>query len=654
MATAGAEIYRDGFGVPHVVGRRPVDAYFGLGVAAVEDRGRRLLLHQAFLDGELERWVGNLRLPDPEVSFLDALGRWQGLDLDGQVFRVTDVASADQWARRARYQRLGADGVAQLDRRTTELVAAYADGVNWALRRAGGTGAAYRPETELAWWAWFEHVIAVTLFHNSNAFACRAASGALLASDPHYWLGEGHGEAHVMDRSGELNLMGWWDGHINLGFFGGSTACVAMGITASGVEAASIERVPLDEASGEAVLHVDEKRGLGLAVTSALLADIGENLSQQLGIWRARSVQEYLEIARACAYLRGHRVIIDRLGHIGYISNGPIAARRRDWPVVFADPTGGFISSANDPPCVATVPNVLAESTALAVFGAGWNRLGPRGALQRRALCADRAGDSDSATALAFDIYVPRAHLGVEAVRRAAAPPRGDQDADAAQLDAILESWDGRAARDSVGMTVAAGLHALLPGGLPRLDITVSDRPERRPELAVVCPSPDAVAGYWPTLRRLAVLMRRRYGQLGQPWGDVHVVEVNRSLVPAAGGTRALESLFGSGPSWVAQDDCFDPDGLIRGTFGSRTVRVTEARGGRLTVSSVSVSGQGPVAATWSSAHDQAQAALYSDQRLKPLPGTLEAVRRSSTAADHVGCDHPAHEIVGTPNRVQG
>jgi len=701
-----AEIFRDRFGVPHVTGDTTADGYFGLGVAAVEDRGRRLLLHQAFLKGELTSMVGERRLPDPSLSFLDALGRWDGVDLDGWRLKVQTTPEADAWSRRAQYWRVGEVGLGSLDERSQALVTAYVAGVNWALRRAGETGQQYLAATELAWWAWFEHVIAVTLFHQSNAFARRvsttAGSVAVLASDPHYWLGEGHSEAQILCEGDGFQLTGWWDGHINLGFWGGANGAVAMGITASGVEGAVIYRERLNDANDSyydprtqaftklsvassggsmdvathhgPIIHLDGERHRAFAVYSALTADIGANLSQQLGIWLATSVEQYVAITRQSKYLRAHRVVIDRLGHIGYVSNGPV--ERRDgtvdwstivdgsepsgeltasdlapfaqWPIAVIDPKGGFISSANDPPWVATWPNEVDGQFPPYLFGPGWNKLGPRGATQRHRLASAGIVDAATAAGLAFDAYVPRAHLGVAALRRAVRRLglRGDDEA-AVELDALLEVWDGIASLSSVGMTVAALLHALLPGGLPAMQARPTSEPTVEYELDVSEPSDEAVRAYWPTLKKVAQRMRDHYGRLRQPWGQVHVFALNGAEVPAAGGTRDLESLVQSGPAWFPQQNCFDGDGKIRCKFGSRTIRVTEARDGRLTVRSVAISGQSPVGAGWAQAHDQEQAKLYSDRGLKTVPSDKESIIANSRPEDHQDCKHPWYETVG-------
>jgi acyl-homoserine lactone acylase PvdQ len=701
-----AEIFRDRFGVPHVMGDSTADGYFGLGVAAVEDRGGRLLLHQAFLKGELTAMIGERQLPDPSLSFLDALGRWDGVDLDGWRLKVQTTPEADAWSRRAQYWRVGEAGLGSLDGRSQALVTAYVAGVNWALRRAGETAQEYLAVTELAWWAWFEHVIALTLFHQSNAFAQHVPTAgspvAVLASDPHYWLGEGHSEAQILCEADGFQLTGWWDGHVNLGFWGGTNGSVAMGITASGIEGAIIYRERLNDANdsyfdpraqaftklgvadgGAAVgtathhgpiIYLDEEHHRAFAVHSALTADIGVNLSQQLGIWLTATVEQYVATARQSKYLRGHRVIIDRLGHIGYVSNGPLECRDdtvdwstivdgsepsgepkasdqaplEQWPIAIIDPKGGFVSSANDPPWVATWPDEIDGRFPPHIFGPGWNELGTRGAAQRHRLASSRVVDAATAARLAFDAYVPRAHLGVAALRRAVRRlGLCDGDDAAAELDALLDAWDGMASPSSVGMTVATLLHALLPDGLPPMQARLGSQPAVEYELEVSEPSNEAARAYWPTLKQVARRMRDHYGRLRQPWGHIHVFALNGGEIPAAGGTRDLESLFQSGPAWFPQQDCFDGDGKIRCKFGSRTVRVTEARNGRLTVRSVAISGQSPVGLGWAQAHDQEQARLYSNQKLKAVPCDKEAIIANSRPEDHRDCGHPWHETVG-------
>jgi hypothetical protein len=203
------------------------------------------------------------------------------------------------------------------------------------------------------------------------------------------------------------------------------------------------------------------------------------------------------------------------------------------------------------------------------------------------------------------------------------------------------------ASPSSVGMTVAALLHALLPGGLPKMQARTHAQPAMVYELDVTEPSGEAVRAYWPTLEQVAQRMRDHYGRLRQPWGQVHVFALNGSEIPAAGGTRDLEALFQSGPAWFPQQDCFDGEGKVRCKFGSRTVRVTEARDGRITVRSVTISGQSPVDAGWAQVHDQEQAKLYSDRELKAVPCDREAIIANARPEDHRGCGHPWHETVG-------
>src|SRR5205823_8005272 len=96
------------------------------------------------------------------------------------------------------------------------------------------------------------------------------------------------------------------------------------------------------------------------------------------------------------------------------------------------------------------------------LFQPGWDRLGSRGARQRQVLAGDGKLTREQLEELVFDVFVPDAYYGVRALRGATLSGR------AAELDAILAEWDGKATVDSEAMTIAFYLNRALPDGLPR------------------------------------------------------------------------------------------------------------------------------------------------------------------------------------------
>jgi acyl-homoserine lactone acylase PvdQ len=701
-----AKLYRDRYGVPHAVAPTREAAYFGLGYAAGQDRGESLMAHQDWLQGRLKRRIGDLPLPDRRLAFLDPLAQWPGRSLPGGGgIAVRTVGEADAWSLSCGYWELAYAGLSDLSERSEAAVQAFTAGVNHWLRRYSGQTAAYEAATELAWWAAFEHIISATLFHNSNAFAMQypASHGQItvLGCDPHYWIGEGHGEAHLVATDEDFNLAGVWDGHANLGFWGGTNGRIAVAVTASGIEAATLYReqltddrscyfdarrqryVPLTHGCrdhGARRTHhgplvwegTEDHKPVAYALFSPLVTAVGRNLDQHFAIWDCQSAPEFVATVNRYEFVRGHRVVVDCQGNIGYASNGPAYDRPADigWEgivdgtdprceleplptaagnVVCAvlNPSGRFIQSANDAPWYATIPD---EATARLVrdpYRGAWRELGPRGARQRQLLVESPLADPFAdALAIVFDTYVPVAHLGLRALRKAAPAAPAGISGDARRLDEILGEWDGRADTDSYAMTAAAVFHYLSDDGWLAPNVLPSKGQWRGLELGEPLVSNQAHERYWPTLERAAEWMRKTYGTITKAWGDVHVIDVNGKLIGAPGGVRSLESLFGSSPGWGAEQSYFDSEGRIRCNFGSRVVRVVVAEDGQLSMWSVSLTGQCPTADGWTNWHDKTQTELYVTKTLKAVPLSVSSVIAQAHPSDHERCVHKDLEVV--------
>lgn len=708
------DLYRDRYGIPHIFAKDIEGAYFGLGYAAAQERPTALELHQSALDGRIAEVVGRVPLPDRRLAFLDGLSRAPLLaDVPGFA-RVRTTLDADRWMRLFRYSELAARALDELPERSRAIVEAFARGVNEYFQRARPSAEQYRPETEIAWWVHFEHVIASS-FGGSNAFAIgrerTVDKSAIVAGDPHYWIGDGHGEAHLVADNESFELHGVWDGHVNVGFWGGSNSEIAMALTAAGFERATIYREHLDPHTrttywdarrGEftplgVARHMIQERGgdgdellarythhgpvvaddpgaaaTAFAVRSAFLDDPAGCLHQQLALWQCASVDEAVAFLAKAPFVRGHRLFGDRAGHIALASNGPIRTRdvSIDWTTIVdgkstaaewndewwsvggppgtrlpvnVDPPAGYLQSANDAPWFAATP--LDRRTAYPdyVFSSTWRELGVRGARQRYLLEGVHGGGVEDASAFLFDDFVPHAFLAINSLR---CRRRSELSADARSLDALLESWDGRARSSSAAMTIAFYLDRVLPEGLPAPRIVPADDPRATPEIQAPTLSDAAGRAYVEALERVATILKTQYGTLVKPWGEIHVLQTRDRTVAAGGGCNALEALFGSYRGWLGTgDDELDHSGVERCDCGSRTLRLTVLRPDGVEVWSVSGTGQAATSEEVNSQHIEDQALLYSAYKLKKFALTRAELLEDGDF-DHAGCTHSNHEVV--------
>jgi acyl-homoserine-lactone acylase len=361
--------------VPHVFADTLEDAYFGLGYCASQDRPKTLPLHQLLVQGRLAERLGDRPLPLAELPLLDCLRETPFFRGYGEnALPLDSVVGIDRWMRNFDYWAEAEEGLNELSDRSRTAIEAYAAGVNRYLETHAPNEEQYRPATELAWWSWFEHTIAMGFFI-SNAFAVAASrtesGGALIGGDPHYWFLDGHSEAHI--ACPELDLSGIWDGHVNLGFWGGTNGSLAVHITAAGLEGAAAYRERVNPANreeywdwragayrpfqhvehtiavkdGDPVRFVSRRSHHGPVVSEALFdgapvayaikspidRNAGRRLDQWIGVWTCSTVDEFLAYATDNEFIRSHRVCADRDGNIGYVCNGPVAVRsdELDW-----------------------------------------------------------------------------------------------------------------------------------------------------------------------------------------------------------------------------------------------------------------------------------------------------------------------------------
>jgi len=381
-------LHRDRFGVPHVIADSVEGAYFGLGYCAAQDRPQTLMLHQYIVQGRLAEHIGREPLSAPLLTVLTGLRRTPMFsEWAPQAWNFRDTLDVDRWTRVCGYWRTAQEQLGGLADRSATAVHAFAAGVNRFLEKDGSPDYAepYEPAAEIAWWGYFEHHVAMSFFA-SNAFTVapgRSADGAAwIGGDTHYWFFDGWGEAHI--QGGGFQVAGVWDGHVNLGMWGGTNGRLAMAVTAAGVEGATVYREhvhPDDrdqywsardgryqpiESRTEVIEVLDEepvelvtrrthhgpivaeelRDGAPAAYTvrSLFAEQPGDALSENLGIWTNDSVDEFIEHAQRSPFVRGHRQVADTAGNIAYVCNGPVPTRDPD--VDWSKPVDGRLPQA--------------------------------------------------------------------------------------------------------------------------------------------------------------------------------------------------------------------------------------------------------------------------------------------------------------------
>jgi acyl-homoserine lactone acylase PvdQ len=722
----GVEILRDRHGVPHIFAADVAGAYLGLGYCSAQDAPRSLPLHQLLLRGELAKHFGDLPLPHPRFPFLDVMAGTTFFRADGgNALRVDSLVDVDRWVKLFGYHASAVTELPRLKPRTRAIVEAFAEGVNRYFEESGEERyAPYEAATEIAWWAFQEHSLTVGLFGLSNAFAVaptRTEAGDVwLGGDPHYWI---HHRSEVHLVSPEFELTGIWDGHVNVGAMGGSgtTPKLAMQGTAAALETPAFYRervnprnreeywdwreeayrpfaverheIELDDGSAReffarATHHgpviaelLEEGDPVAYALRTPFDRKMGESLQEYLELWLSGSVDEALAYLRDCDYSRGHRVLADSEGNLGFATMGPAPIRSEevDWTQIldgtselteigeeawrpgaddhalpsYRNPASGFIQSSNDASWLSTTPTPATPTEFPAyLFRPGWIELGSRGARQRHLLAGDRKLADEDVFAVMFDAYVPHAHLGIVAYREAlAADPTqsGLLSPDARRLDEVLAGWDGDAEVDATAMTIAFWLDRHLDGGIPAPEFELRDDPSTEAEMAPPRLGPNAAADYVSALERTAAKLRDTYGKAAVPWGEVHVFDVPDRAVGIPGGCNSLRALLGAWQGAWDAPDIVDEGGVTHVNFGSHALRAARFGPSGAGVWSCMLGGQIAASEHPGSPHVADQVGMYAEKRLKRLPFGREEVEAQCEDADHRHCNHAARTALAAP-----
>jgi acyl-homoserine lactone acylase PvdQ len=647
-----ATIVRDAFGVPHLLGASAPDVAYALGQAQCEDRLADVLynlhlgvgrvsefLGPAFVEGDkqarlfrhrerAEQDWPTLPVPLKEVveAFVRGVNDWvrdHPRDLPAPVrdFTPVDVLA---WHRHLLLQ--------------GGLAIARADGE--------GKGQGVPPGRSNAW--------AVS--------GARTVTGrpALLV-DPHWPIDGNLALYEARLRGGELDAWGFMPVGTPLPAIG-ATGGVAWTFTAGGGDSADAFLLRLNPADPDEYewdgkfkrmeLHLETFRvreAGGFREVSerfrytrhgpVLSNSRGEAFAAAIGGWgHARALEQFwrMSLARTAAEFKA-ALALDRIswfnvvwasadGRVGYVQTGevPDRAAGHDWerPVPgwlpatlygetlafhklpqIEDPLAGFIQNCNtSADAVAPGVKFRREDFPPGALYAHYGEYRARGQRATDLLSRTPKLDAESARRIAFDTYVLPADLWVP-VLLAAVKEAGEPE-DLREAAGLLRDWNRHADRDSAGATVfrfwrfacdaMAGSHA------GRDSFNVSDTPEVRK---------DALQA----LRAAVADLRKRYGRVAVPWGEVKRLYRAGREWPLSGdglGKLGMDTLRATAA------DTFDPEHKLVVSGGQSTMGLVFL-GERPVIHAVVAYGQ---SGRHESPHYADQAPLYAEHRLRPVP----------------------------------
>jgi acyl-homoserine-lactone acylase len=652
-----AILTRDRYGVPHLTGRSPGDVGYALGHAQCEDRAGDVVRALSEGSGRLAELFG------------------------------PDELEVDRRARELLHRPRAEEDWPKLPLAVQELVRGYVEGVNdWIAEHPRAFAHPVRRFEPLDVVAWHRHLLAEPLLEaarrdaegapapgpsGSNAWAVsggRSSTGRpLLLIDP---AGPFDGpralyEAHL--RAGELDVWGFFPIGVPLPA-AGANAKVAWTYVEGGADAADAYALRLNPADpdeyeweGKFVrmelrresIRVREPAGLKdveLRLRSSrhgpvLLDGRGRAFAAWLGgggharaleqAWRMSTSRGAAELKAALALdlISGRDFVWAAEGSIGFVRAGQVPERAggQDWDkpvpgwtaltlpaghVPYArlarveDPASGFLQACESPADKVT-PGLLAWSPADFPAGALGSRLpSPRA---RRALDLLRDAprvDLEAARRIAFDTYSAPAEAWIPVILAAARDVP-----ELAEAVELLRGWSRHADEGSAGATLFRFWRlacAETAGGRAGRDAeAVSDTPEIRAE---------ALAA----LRRTVETLKRVYGRVAVPWGEVKRLRRGTSEW----------GLSGDGPERLGLDTLRSAGGAaleggkIWTSRGQGTTALVFLGAEAPVIHAVRAGGQ---SADPESPHFADQAPLYARREPRPLPwSSAEIVARTS------------------------
>src|SRR5215469_1996071 len=111
-------VYRDNYGVPHIVGETEQATFFGYGYAQAEDHLERMMLQYRDAQGRLAEVEGRMALGDGPVHFIPYEYRWGG----------------DYLQRLLRTKQTVIENKEKIDPHVYKILSAFARGINEYMR----------------------------------------------------------------------------------------------------------------------------------------------------------------------------------------------------------------------------------------------------------------------------------------------------------------------------------------------------------------------------------------------------------------------------------------------------------------------------------------------------------------------------------------
>jgi acyl-homoserine-lactone acylase len=344
-------------------------------------------------------------------------------------------------------------------------------------------------------------------------------------------------------------------------------------------------------------------------------------VDQYLNMLRARNLVEFEAALRPLQMPFFTVMYADRDGHIMHVFGGRTPVRPAgdyQWAGIvpgtsastlwtsthpyselprIVDPPSGWLQNANDPPWTTTFPPAI-DANAFPRY------MAPRGMSLRAQRSADLVERDASITFDEFGDYKHSTRMALaDRILDDLLPPAKAAGGVAAEAAAVLESWDRSADADSKGAVLFDAWYRLLLRGGPVFATPWSEASPRT--------TPDGLRDPAAAVRALVQAsdqVRKMYGSLDVPWGQVYRLRIGGKDLPANGGPGDLGIFRVVGFTE-------DKDGKMRATGGDSYVATIEF-GQPVRARSLIPYGN---ASQRGSAHIDDQIELFAHKQLKPV-----------------------------------
>lgn len=647
-----ATIVRDAYGVPHLYGATAPDAAYALGQAQCEDRLPDLLYNLHLGGGRVSEYLGPAHLEaDKQARLLRHRERaaedWPGLAVPVKEVVEAFVRGVNDWV--ADHPRELPAPVRPFE---PEDVLAWhrhllmMSGVAIAKAEGEGKGGAVPPGRSNAW---------------AVAGARTVTGRPALLVDPHWPIDGNLALYEARLRAGPLDAWGYMAVGTPLPAVG-ATSGAAWTFTAGGADSSDAYELRLNPADSDEYEWDGKFERMELRLETFRIRENGafrdaterlrytrhgpvmrnsrgESFAASLPGWKhARALEQFwrMNTARSAADFKA-ALALDRIsffnvvwasadGHIGYLQSGeaPDRSPGHDWarpvpgwlpatlpsatlPVQrlpqVEDPLTGFLQNCNTAANVVTpgLKFVREDFPPGALYG-HYGEYRARGQRATELLLQAPRLDLESARRIVFDTQVPPADLWVPVILAAA--KEAGEPADLKDAVQLLRDWDRRADRDSTGATVfrfwRLACDAMPGSHAGRDSFNVSDTPAVRK---------DALAA----LRAAVLDLKKRYGALAVPWGELKRLYRAGLEWPLSGdglGRLGMDTLRATAA------DTFSPENKLVAVGGQSTIGLVFL-GERPVIHAVVAYGQ---SGRHESPHYADQAPLYAEHRLRPVP----------------------------------